>query len=71
MGRTITTKTDLSAYIGTYVRIAGSDCCWKVIGESEFPDNSIRDVEVLSTVECYYYYSSEILSTMDPIVVTF
>jgi hypothetical protein len=70
MGKVITTLTDMSKHVGTYVRIAGSDCCWRVVGTSP-PNSEIRNVEVVSTTDCYYYIGSEILSDSAPVIVTF
>ena len=67
MGRVITTRTNLSSYVGNTIRISGSDCCWEVIGTVDTPDTNVRDVEVL-LVGCYYY-DVGVLAVNEPIIV--
>lgn len=52
MARSITTTTDLSSYVGKTITIDGSDCCWTVVGTTETPLLTNRDVTV-SSVDCY------------------
>ena len=70
MGRIITTETNLSNYIDKYVKIAGSDCCWQVLGTGP-KDITNRPVTVLdSKPNCDYILGmgqviGEILDEMD------
>lgn len=66
MGRTLTTSTDLSSYVGQKILISGSDCCWTVVGTTA-PDLTVREVTpTFVGCEEYYYYTLEGLSLNIP-----
>lgn len=67
MGRTLTTSTDLSSYVGQKILISGSDCCWTVVGTTE-PDLTVREVTpTFVGCEEYYYYGLSELSLSETI----
>ena len=56
MARTLTTETNLSSYIGKYVKIEGSDCCWKVLGKAP-KDLTLRPINVVDSAPTCDYIS--------------
>lgn len=63
----ITTTRNLSRFVGQNVKIAGSDCCWRVIGIGQKSEN-VRNVEITET-GCSCYYNQLLGIDLDPIMV--